>query len=507
MKSPIPKALWPLLWVVAALLVVSVGWLTREDWLPIVRGWASGEPDTELDPSEHEDEHEHGHESPDVLHLSEQARKNIGLEVGTVQLGTYERTSTIPGVIVEQPGRTRLAITAAMTGVVTDLAIRRGETVRSGDVLFRLRLTHEDLIDAQTEFLRNLTQLDVTRRQIARLREITQEGITAGEVVLEREYERDKLLAAVNAAREALLLHGLSEEQVDVIERSRRLVREITVTVPLLHDDHSVHDESESVGGPIRPVTMRTSGVSSQEQSGSPGDRRAAAAPADQAEHSHETRVADFVVLEIAVHRGEAVQAGTPLCVLADMERLYVEGRAFEQDAPQLATAARQGWKISALVQTVQRQPEVVRGLDILYVANEIDPETRALYFYAGLENVPVRDETTPDGRRYVTWRFKPGQRVQLHVPVEAWSDVITLPVNAVAREGAEFYVFVQNGDHFERRPVHVLYRDQLNAVIEHDGSIFPGERVALNAAHQLQMALKNKAGGGGAGAHHGHVH
>ena len=32
---------------------------------------------------------------------------------------------------------------------------------------------------------------------------------------------------------------------------------------------------------------------------------------------------------------------------------------------------------------------------------------------------------------------------------------------------------------------------------IENDGSIFPGDKIALAGAHQLQMALKNKAGGG----------
>ena len=44
-------------------------------------------------------------------------------------------------------------------------------------------------------------------------------------------------------------------------------------------------------------------------------------------------------------------------------------------------------------------------------------------------------------------------------------------------------YVFVENGDHFDRRPVHVKYRDQYSAVLANDGSIFPGEAIALNSA------------------------
>ena len=498
MKLPRSETLRRWLWPAVALLVVVVLALTADLWWDPLRGRLGGDERESAAIGEATDAHDHdrAHDSEtETLHLSEQARKNIGLKVGPVQVQSYKRTITVPALAVEQPGRTRIEMAAPMTGVVTDIAIRRGETVRSGDVLFRLRLTHEDLIDAQTEFLRTLTQLDVAQREIARLDRITREGITAGEVVLEREYERDKLQAGLGAAREALRLHGLSEEQVSAIERSRRLIREITVVAPLLHEDHSVHDDSESHGAAVGPVTMRTSAVGTQDRS----------SPAD-GESGHETHVAQLVVQEILVHRGESVLAGAPLGVLADMNRLYVEGRAFEQDAAQLAEAARQGWGVDAIVQNQIGDPDVVDGLELLHVANEIDRETRALYFYASLENEVVRDETTPDGRRYVTWRFKPGQRMQLRVPVDVWEEVIVVPVDAVAQEGPEFYVFVENGDRFDRRPVHVRYRDQYSAVIAHDGSVFPGEKVALNAAHQLQMAHKNKAAGP-VDPHAGHVH
>ena len=95
---------------------------------------------------------------------------------------------------------------------------------------------------------------------------------------------------------------------------------------------------------------------------------------------------------------------------------------------------------------------------------------------------------------------------MQLLIPVETWKKQIVLPVEAVASEGAEQFVFQENGDHFDRRPVHVLYQDQLWAVIENDGSIFPGDKIAFAGAHQLQMALKNKAGGA-VDPHAGHNH
>jgi hypothetical protein len=53
---------------------------------------------------------------------------------------------------------------------------------------------------------------------------------------------------------------------------------------------------------------------------------------------------------------------------------------------------------------------------------------------------------------------------------------------------------------------VHVQYRDQTSVVIANDGSLFTGDVVAMRSAHQMQMALKNKSGGG-VDPHAGHNH
>ena len=91
-------------------------------------------------------------------------------------------------------------------------------------------------------------------------------------------------------------------------------------------------------------------------------------------------------------------------------------------------------------------------------------------------------------------------------MPVEQWESQIVVPVDAVVKEGADWYVFQQNGANFTRVPVHVKHRDQSSAVIANDGSIFPGDVIALKSAHQMQMAIKNKSGGG-ADPHAGHNH
>ncbi len=327
-----------------------------------------------------------------------------------------------------------------------------------------MRLTHEELVKAQSEFLRSVEQLDVELQEIRRLKEVAASGAIAGKQLLLRKYEKQKIEASMNAQSQSLLLHGLTQDQIDTIRNTHKLVQGLTVYAPE-HQQNGYGQDGKN------PKTMHP-----------------------------------FTLRKMHVKPGEYVDAGSPLCSLMDYSELYVEGRAFEQDAEELVEAARTGWEVTATREGNQQKTETIGGLKIAYVGNEVDPNSRALYFYVGLPNKIIYESKSADGHRFLTWQYKPGQRMQLHVPVEHWKDKIVLPVDAVGQEGAERYVFQQNGDHFDRTPVQVEYQDQLWAVIANDGSVFPGDIVAMSGAHQLQMALKNKAGGG-VDPHAGHNH
>src|SRR5690606_585071 len=194
------------LWVIALVLVVGVGWLMRDRWLPAASEWArqvtAGRPDTDH-PGEHDhdadphadhdhdhDDHEHGHDDATSLELSPQGLRNLGLSPETIrpiELETFHRSITVPAVVAERPGRTRVQVATPMTGVVTHVHVVDGEAVEPGTLLFKIRLTHEDLVSAQTEFLKTLGELDVEQREIERLSDVTTSGAVAGTVLLERQ--------------------------------------------------------------------------------------------------------------------------------------------------------------------------------------------------------------------------------------------------------------------------------------------------------------------------------
>jgi multidrug efflux pump subunit AcrA (membrane-fusion protein) len=432
-------------------------------------------------------EHAHAHSEATSLHLSPQAQRNLGLNSQTVRpvaLETYRRAITVPAIVVERPGRTRIQVATPLTGVVTHVHAVKGETVEPGTLLFQIRLTHEDLVRTQTEFLKTLGELDVERKELERLESLTGTGAVAGRLALEREYAVEKLEALLTAQREALRLHGLSDRQVEQVAEERRLLRELQIVAPS-PDEHEHGDELRLTGRDLQPVAISH-------------------APPEA--HAHQSKSSEpLVIQELAVHKGQAVAAGENLCVVADFRELFIEGNAFERDADAIAHALHEGWTVTAVFERTEGA-HVLEGLEFAYLANEVDVHSRTLSFYVRLPNEIVRDTVNAQGQRFVGWRYRPGQRLQLRVPVEEWEDQIVLPVEAVARQGAEWFVFQQNGDHFDRVSVHVKYRDQTSVVIANDGSLFPGDVVARRSAHQMQMALENKAGGG-VDPHAGHSH
>lgn len=462
---------WIGLGVLAALAVLAaVGYATRDTWKPPVRqavldllGPADGAAASAGEPVELEEHagHAPGAESAATsIELSPQAQRNIDLNAVAVEMRPLERTITVPAIVVERPGRTELAVSAPMTGIVTKVHALSGSAVAPGEPLFELRLTHEDLVDKQSQLLRDLEQLDVVKLEIARLDEVTRSGAVAGKTLLERQYDAQRLEAEIRADREALLLHGLSEEQIEGIAKSRRLLGTLTIEVPPTPD-------------------------------GGEGD------------HPHDEF---FQVTSVAVRPGDHVEVGTLLAILSDHCELYIEGKAFENDAPSLIQAAQEGRAVSALFDAESAKHGSQTGLKILYVNDQVERDSRALKFYVLLPNTLVRDEQAADGRRFVSWRYRPGQRVELLIPVERWSESLVVPLAAVIDEGAETYVYRQKGNRFDRVTVHVQYRDRQFVALEADGALFPGDRIAARGAYQIHLALKNKSGGG-PDPHAGHHH
>jgi membrane fusion protein, heavy metal efflux system len=497
MSLRFPKFPWKLIATAAGVLLVIGLAATAPRWWPRFSSWVdstlAGYHPASTGEEGHAEHAEHADHADDgeFLELSRSAQLNLGLTrefVQPIELQPFHRSLTVPAVITSRPGRTQLHVSTPMTGIITHVHAVTGETIYPGDLLFEIRLTHEDLVDNQTEFLATLEELDVEEAEIEWLEgELTVEG----RLMRDRVYARDQLLAKKLALREALKLHGLSERQVTWIETERRLLDTLQV-VAQSTDAHPEDEELRLSGQDFVPVSLDDAAGDGED--------------IQPEEYSPESEKPSLLIESLEVHKGESVMAGDELCVLADYRELFIEGQAFEHDTISVLNAAEQGWNFTALVDGTDSTVELA-NLQLAFVSNLIDPITRVLPFYVHLENEIVVDTTNDENQRFVTWRYRPGQRLRMQIPLAIEEDQIVLPAEAVAQEGAEFYVFRQNGpERFDRVSVQLLYRDNEVVVVAQNGAISVGDYIARRAAHEMQMAIKNKSGGA-IDPHAGHSH
>ena len=194
---------------------------------------------------------------------------------------------------------------------------------------------------------------------------------------------------------------------------------------------------------------------------------------------------------------GQQVDAGQSLAVLANHQSLYIEGHAFKKEASNLAHAAENKWPVEVVFteDSESEWPEQKQEFQIRHLANTTDPTSRTFDFFVPLINQSRKYEG--DGRPFVVWRFRPGQRVRIKVPVEQLDEVFVLPSAAVIFEGPEAFVFQQNGELFNRISVQVVHQDRSSVVIANDGNISPGFYLAQGSAASLNRVLKAQAASG----------
>lgn len=452
-KSNLKKLLSPLAYVIVVGLMGAAVWFGRPYWQPFI-GQGEKAESSEAGKSQPIDE-------PKVLELSAQARANLNLVSGPVKVQTYWRTIHIPGVIEDRPGITDQGITAPLAGVVTQVHAFEGDIIRPGEKLFTLRLVSEYLQQTQSDLFKAIREVEISNQEIQRIQDLVDSGVIPGKRRIELQQEISRQNAQIDAYRQDLLSRGLSQNQVDQIEGGKFLTS-IVVVAPQVDEDSTQSSQRVSRNQPI-----------------------------DQFRNHF------FEIQELKVDLGHQVEAGQALAVLANHNSLYVKGHAFKKEASRLARAAEKGWKVDIefTEDVASDWPALEQQFRIRHLANTTEPNSRTFDFFIPLENQSRSYEK--DGRPFVIWRFRPGQRVTISVPVDQIENVIVLPSAAVAFEGLDAFIFQQNGDLFNRIPVEVVHRDRYNVIIANDGAVSPGMYLAQNAGASLNRVLKAQAASG----------
>jgi hypothetical protein len=398
--------------------------------------------------------------APDRVRLSLQAQANLRIVSGPLVAATYDKSIYLPGMVVDRAGVSDRVVVTPVAGVVTSVHRFPGDTVGSGEPLFTVRVLSDAMQSAQTELFKATEEIEITEDTRRRLSVAASTGGIPQVRITEIDNELRRLAAAQRAYRLDLQTRGLSPHQIEKIGAGS-FITEMQVVAP----------EQVAADSPPSAAVMHPN---------------------------------LFEMQELRVGLGQQVQAGAALCLLSHHQELYIEGRAFQKELPLIEQAIRESWPVDVefMEDEPGRWPENSSKFTIRHVSNTIDPDSRTFAVYLPLANQLQTHKM--DDRTVLMWRFRPGQRVRLHVRSERFEDVFVLPADAVVREGSETYAFRQDGNFFDRRPVHVVYRDRRHAIVANDGAIPPGVFVARSAASQLNRALKSA---GASGRPHGHDH
>jgi cobalt-zinc-cadmium efflux system membrane fusion protein len=177
------------------------------------------------------------------------------------------------------------------------------------------------------------------------------------------------------------------------------------------------------------------------------------------------------VVLDIGASQGEmskSLDAPQPLCTVADLSTVWVEGQVFEKDLAALKTGA-------VAEVTLNAYPGEKWTGRVSVVSGAVDPNTRTLDVRVILPNPGLR--LKPD--MFATVRL-----------LRSSAQGILVPATAIAREGATAYVFVgKGGDKFERREV-TLGRT-VNDDVEITSGLSPGAVIVSEGVLLLRDSVQ----------------
>ena len=405
-----------------------------------------------------------------ILEMGEKARKNLNLVVKSVRPTDYWRTLTIPGVVADRPGVSDRGVTSPAVGVVAEIHAFPGDTVKPGQRLVTLRLFSEYLQATQTQLFKASQELKFVQEQIERFSAVASSGAVSGSRFIEQRNELQRQQTLIQASKQELLNRGLTPDQIAlVIDGAFLSTIEVLAPPPRAHE--TVLD------GLVKPE-IQTVGFKSAGDIG-------------------------YEVQSLGVELGQTVQAGDLLANLANHQSLFVIGHAFKREAGLLEQAAEN--KVPLGLEFAEDSNEMWPAIDqqfqIRHLSNTIDTATRTFDFFVPLINQSRTYQK--DDMTFLVWRFRPGQRTRIEVPIEKFANVYVMPSEAVVREGADAYVYRQNGDLFNQIPVHILHEDRTHVILANDQSITPGTFLAQNAAASLRRVLKaQSASGQQAGLH-----
>jgi Cu(I)/Ag(I) efflux system membrane fusion protein len=179
------------------------------------------------------------------------------------------------------------------------------------------------------------------------------------------------------------------------------------------------------------------------------------------------------VVAELSVNQGQYVTEGGPILRLEGYGNLWVEADVY----PNEAKGIKEGQRVKVVIPGWEDQPQ---EMTISFITPALQSGTQLTQIRGSIPNPNLQ--------------WQPGAQANVFLPSGSKSEVLTLPVDAVIRDGKGMHVWIKKGkDSFEPKLVHTG-QENYNQV-EITAGLQNGEQVVVTGAYLLYSEYILKKG------------
>ncbi len=162
--------------------------------------------------------------------LSPEGVARAGIKTAKVEVVEAQTTIQLPGTVMAHAYR-EVKVVPIVGGIVTKVHVELGTTVKRGAPL--ARLFSPELAEVQTKYLSMQAMFVADHQKLHRTQQLVEIGAASRQELEEVTAAHASHATEVEAARQRLLLLGLSRAQVEALTNPRQVVADILVPAPI----------------------------------------------------------------------------------------------------------------------------------------------------------------------------------------------------------------------------------------------------------------------------------
>ena len=162
--------------------------------------------------------------------ISPEAVAQAGIKTAQVSATQPRLAIEVPGVVTANAYR-EVKVTPLVGGIVRKVHAELGTAVKSGAPL--LTLFSSELAEAQTKYLSMQAMLEADHQRLERTRELVTIGAASRQELEEVTAVHAGHATEVEAARQRLLLLGMSRKHVGALKRPQQVMADVMVAAPI----------------------------------------------------------------------------------------------------------------------------------------------------------------------------------------------------------------------------------------------------------------------------------